>query len=550
MVEEEKRLNHPSCLEYDERFALSIDEYDGQGAEAFLNSTADGRGFTFDDVILLPGHINFGANDVDLTTKLTRKIQLKLPFVSSPMDTVTEHTMAIAMALEGGIGFIHRNMTIEQQVNEVRIVKRFKSGFIMDPVCLTKDDTLADVDNLTTERGFSGVPITEDGKSRSKLVGMVSSRDVDFLEDRSKPLSAVMTPAEKLVILNEGCTLDEANAKLRESKKGRLPVVNEKFELVSLVSRKDLLKNRDFPNASQNKESEQLLVGASVGVDNPEEYKERLKALVEAGVDVVALESRRMDEAILLEMTRYAKSEYPDLQVVSGNAVTTSQAKRYIEAGADAIRVGLGVGSVATGQVVKAVGRAQISAIYHTAKYAKEHGVPIIADGGIKNSGCAIKALAFGASTVMIGSLLAGTEESPGQYYFQDGMRLKKYRGVFSLDALNGGNESDAPTFAQGVTGAVVDKGSARRFIPYQAQSIRHGFQDAGTRTISEIHEYMFSNRLRFELRSAAAQKEVSFIYVFCSSIFKYLYTKNLFFILCFIKLLQGGVHDLHMFTR
>mmetsp|Transcript_23566 Transcript_23566/g.37537 ORF Transcript_23566/g.37537 Transcript_23566/m.37537 type:complete len:518 (-) Transcript_23566:45-1598(-) len=511
-------------------FELAVEDMDGVSADELFSKTAHGRGFTFDDLILLPGSIDFGVGDVSLDVNLTKKIKLKLPIASSPMDTVTEHQMAIAMALHGGIGFIHRSNTIAEQAEEVRLVKRYKSGFIMEPFCLSPNNTIADVDKMTEEKGFTAVPITQDGQQHSKLVGMVTSRDVDFMEDRTKILSDIMTKRSDLVTLDEGCTLESANRMVRESKKGRIPVVDASDNLISLVSRKDLLKNRDFPNASKDPVTEQLLVGASVSTGNELEAKERLAALVKAGVDVVAFESRQPDSSNELELIKFAKQTYPNLQVIGGNVVTISQLDQLIDAGVDAIRVGMGVASVATGQLVKAVGRPQMSAVFYTSRHAAAKGIPVIADGGIANSGCAIKALALGASCVMMGSLLAGTEESPGQYYFQDGLRLKKYRGNNSRDALRtemgDGSQlsshhqsSGSPLVSTGVSGAVVDKGSVSRFLPYVAQSIRHGLQDMGSRSVGLTHEALRSGKLRFECRSASAQRE-------------------------------GGVHDLHSFHK
>lgn len=501
-------------------FELPLSELDGASAHDLFVKEAKGKGFTFDDLIMLPGHINFGVTEVCLDTELTRSIKLKLPIASSPMDTVTEHKMAIAMALEGGIGFIHRALSIEEQVKEVEIVKRFKSGFIQEPCCMLPTQTLEEYDTLTKEMGFTGVPITEDGQVGSKLMGVVTSRDSEFNEDRSATVASVMTPSDTLVVLKRGCTLEEANNKLRESKKGKIPVVDDKFNLLALVSRKDLLKARDYPNASSD-ETEQLLVGAAVGVEDGEEDRARVRALVAAGVDVIALDSKQGDCMDQVELIKYCKTTFPDLQVIGGNAATGSQVLNLIEAGVDAIKVGMGVGSVATGQVLKAVGRAQMTTVFHTALIASQFGVPVIADGGIKNSGCAIKALSLGANVVMMGSLLAGTEESPGEYFFQDGTRLKAYRGTSSIDAQKGrkgGSAADEAAFAHSVSGAVVDKGSARRFLPYQGQSVRHGFQDLGVKSIVELHEQLYEGRLRFEVRSSAAQRE-------------------------------GGVHDLHHYT-
>jgi len=499
----------------DDRFELATVHLDGVDAPELFAKTSRGQGYTFDDLILLPGHISFGVADVDLTTKLTKGgLQIKVPFASSPMDTVTEHRMAIGMALEGGIGFIHGKSSVELQCDEVRKVKRFESGFIREPVCLRPTDRIRDVDRVKAETGFTGIPITESGRAGSKLLGVVTSRDIDFVEDRQQFLKDVMTT--KLVTLRDGCTLEAANQELRNSKKGRLPVVDDQFNLVALVSRKDLRKNQDWPNASKDRTTKQLLVGAAVPIDedNIEPAMARLDALVAAGVDVVALEG---DSPAQIAVLKWSKQKYAKLQIVCGNVATSTAVRLLCESGADAIRVGVGVGSVATGQLVKAVGRAQMSAVYSASVVAKEFGVPVIADGGVSNSGCAIKALAMGASVVMMGSLLAGTEESPGVYYFQDGMRVKSYRGMLSRDALERDKGKGEFVVSQGVSGAVVDKGSLHRFLPYQAQSIRHGLQDAGTPSIDDLHTKLFDGRLRFEVRSAASQRE-------------------------------GGIHDLHSY--
>ena len=499
-------------------FTLPLEELDGaSAAELFSGAACYGRGFTFDDMIMLPGEIGFGVQDVSLQTQLTRDISIKMPFVSSPMDTVTEHRMAIQMALDGGIGIIHKNMPMERQVQEVRKVKRFESGFIVDPVCVRADDAISVLDDIRTQRGFSGFPVTETGQPGSRLLGIVTSRDVDFLEDRTVAVSTVMTPADDLYVLRDGCLLKEANSEIMRTKKGRLPVVDADFKLVSMVTRKDLRKNRDWPHASKHSKTKQLLVGAAVGVNDPEHNRQRMEALVDAGVDVVVLDSNQGDSVREIELIRWSKERFPQLQIVGGNVVTMSQVARLIEAGADAIRVGMGVGSVATGQLIKAVGRAQMSAVYHASLVARTiaekqgtRPVPIIADGGIKNSGCIIKALALGASCVMMGSLLAATEESPGEYYFDEkGMRLKEYRGMHSQEVISAqrGDRSNV-RLAQGVKGAVVDKGSVHRFLLYQAQSVKHGFQDVGVQSIDQLHTYLFNQRLRFEVRSGAAMRE------------------------------------------
>lgn len=487
---------------------------DGYSAEDLFCKLGKGTAYTYDDVILMPGHVGFSVGEVSLDTKLTKKINLRLPFVSSPMDTVTESEMAINMALQGGIGIIHYNNTVEEQAALVRTVKRYKNGFITDPIVLSPNHTIADVDRIKAESGFSGIPITIDGKMGSRLVGFVSNRDVDFLEDRSRKLSEVMTT--DLVVGQERCTLNEANLILRESKKGKLPIVNDNYELISLCSRNDLKKNRDFPLASKSPVSKQLLVGAAIGT-RPND-RERLKALVAQGVDCIVIDSSQGDSIYQLELVNWIKKEFgDDLQVIGGNVVTSSQCLHLIKAGVDGLRIGMGVGSICTTQEVCAVGRAQATAVYHTARTAAVHGVPIIADGGISSSGQITKALALGASTVMMGSMLAGCEESPGQYYFQDGIRLKKYRGMGSVEAMEKGSskryfadKKGIVKVAQGVSGAVVDKGSVSRFLPYVAQGVRHGFQDAGVKDISELHDSLYKGSVRFELRTHAAQREGS----------------------------------------
>ena len=474
---------------------------------------------------MMPGHIGFGLGDIDISSKLTRNITLQVPFVSSPMDTVTEHKMAITMALQGGIGIIHSNMTAEEQAAEVRKVKKFKNGFITDPICLSPSDTAESAFRLKRTKGFSSFPITEGGQMGGKLLGIISNRDTSFIEDPSAPISTFMTPRKDLVVAKEGISLQEANDMLKTSKKGKLPVVNENDELVALIARTDLQKNRDNPLASKDKVNKQLLVGAAIGTRIAD--RERAKLLVEAGVDVIVVDSSQGDSIYQLDIIRFLKETYPGVDVIGGNVVTPSQAYHLIQAGADGLRVGMGIGSICTTQEVCAVGRAQASAVYHTAKFAKKFGIPIIADGGIKSTGHITKALVLGAGCVMMGSMLAGTDESPGEYFYQDGVRLKRYRGMGSLEAMNKGGEKryvwdDSVTaikVAQGVSGAVQDKGTLVRYIPYLMQGLRHGLQDAGCRSVREAQEKLYADALRFEIRSPAAQAE-------------------------------GGVHGLHSYTK
>ena len=465
--------------------------------------------YTYDDVILMPGFIDFTVDEVALTSRFSRNIRLHTPLASSPMDTVTEHQMAIGMALHGGIGVIHYNNSVEEQCREVRLVKRFENGFIMDPVCLAPTTTVRELFATKELVGFGGFPVTEDGKLGSRLVGIVTNRDVDFRTDLDTTLGEIMTT--DLVVAHEPCTLAEANTIMRESKKGKLPIVNAKHQLIALTSRTDLKKNRDFPQATKDA-NKQLRVGAAIGTRPAD--RDRAAALVREGVDVIVLDSSQGNSSYQLEMVRYLKATHPGVDVVGGNVVTRAQALSLIAAGVDGVRVGMGVGSICTTQEVCACGRAQGTAVYHVARAAREHGIPIIADGGVGNTGHIIKALALGASAVMCGSLLAGTEEAPGNYFFQDGVRMKKYRGMGSIEAMSKGsgkryfNEASAVKVAQGVSGSVVDKGSLKKFIPYLVQGVKHGFQDIGARSVDEVNAMRDEGRLRFEIRSASAQRE------------------------------------------
>lgn len=496
-----------------------IDGADGFSAEKIFSSP---QSYTYDDLIMLPGYVGFSVDEVDLSTQLTKRIKLSTPILSSPMDTVTEHDMAIGMALQGGIGIIHSNNSIEEQAAEVRLVKKYENGFITDPIVMKPENTIGDVIKKKQDHGFSGFPITVDGKLGSKLIGIVTSRDVDFKTDFETPLSEVMTPAKDLVVAHQPCTLAEAHQIMRDNKVGKLPIVDADYNLISLTSRTDLKKNRDYPQASKGS-NRQLLVGAAIGT-RPQD-RDRAAALVKEGVDVIVIDSSQGNSMYQLDMIKHLKSAHPEVDVIGGNVVTRAQALQLIGSGVDALRVGMGVGSICTTQEVCACGRAQATAAYWTARVAKEHGIAIVADGGIGNTGHITKALSMGASAVMCGSLLAGTEEAPGTYFYENGVRLKRYRGMGSIEAMSKGSskryfaESATVKVAQGVSGAVVDKGTIKRFIPYLVQGIKHGFQDIGAKSLGELNTMREEGALRFEIRSAAAIKE-------------------------------GGVHGLHSFEK
>lgn len=512
-------INGESLWEIDEE-TLNSGACGFTGTQVFCNNK-ECVAYTYDDLIMMPGHINFGLNDVDISTHVTKNIKLNVPFVSSPMDTVTEAKMAIHMALMGGIGIIHSNLSIQEQAAEVLKVKKFKNGFITDPVCLSPQDTAADVLRIKQELGYSGIPITQDGKMGSKLVGIVSNRDTSFVDDMSIKIREFMTPRASLSVARDGVKLMQANEMLKASKKGKLPVVNENDELVALIARTDMQKNRDFPLASKDK-NKQLLVGAAIGT-RPDD-RERAAALVDAGVDVIVVDSSQGDSLFQIQIVQHLKAAHPNVDIIAGNVVTPTQALHLIQAGADGLRVGMGIGSICTTQEVCAVGRAQASAVYHVSKFAAKHGVPVVADGGIKSTGHITKALCCGASCVMMGSMLAGTDEAPGEYFYQDGVRLKKYRGMGSLEAMTKGSEKryvweDAKSsacgaaavsvkVAQGVSGAVQDKGTLRQYIPYLMQGVRHGLQDAGIKSLTEAKEMLHNGKIRYEIRSPAAQKE------------------------------------------
>lgn len=488
---------------------------DGLSVSQLMDSAKHG-GLTYNDFLVLPGKIDFPASVVSLESKLTKKITLKTPFVSSPMDTVTEADMAIHMALLGGIGIIHHNCTAEEQAAMVKKVKKYENGFINDPVVIAPSTTIGEVKAMAAKFGFTSFPVTESGKVGGKLVGIITSRDVQFHDNSSDVASSVMTC--DLITGQKGVSLSEGNEILRKSKKGKLPIIDASGNLVALLSLTDLQKNQDYPLASKSSSSKQLLCGAAIGTI--ESDKERLTKLVEAGLDVVVLDSSQGNSTFQLSMIAWIKETFPELQVIAGNVVTREQAASLIAAGADGLRIGMGSGSICITQEVMACGRPQGTAVYNVTEFSNKFGVPCIADGGVGNIGHVTKALALGASCVMMGGMLAGTTESPGDYFYRDGKRLKTYRGMGSIDAMQKTDtnanastsryfsEGDKVLVAQGVSGSVLDKGSITKFIPYLYNGLQHSCQDIGVTSVQLLRDAVNAGDVRFELRTPSAQLE------------------------------------------
>ncbi len=460
-----------------------------------------GEGITFDDVLLVPAYSQVIPNEVDLTTWLTKTIKLNIPMMSAGMDTVTEHRMAIAMARQGGIGIIHKNMSIEAQAEEVDKVKRSENGVITDPFSLTPEHTLADADALMGKFRISGVPVTE-GR---RLVGIITNRDLKFETDFTKKIKESMT-SEGLITAPEGTTLEEAKKILAKARKEKLPIVDKDYNLKGLITIKDIEKTVKYPLAAKDEQG-RLLCGAGVGITA--NVLERVEALVAAKVDVIVLDSAHGHSQNVLNCLKMIKEKYPDLQVVAGNVATGEATRALIEHGADAVKVGIGPGSICTTRVVAGIGVPQISAIMDCYSVAKEYGIPIIADGGIKYSGDIAKAIAAGGSVCMMGSMFAGCEESPGEYELFQGRKYKVYRGMGSIAAMeNGSKDRYFQTNArklvpEGVEGRVAYKGSVEDTVFQLMGGLRSGMGYCGAADIETLKETG-----RFVKISAASLKE------------------------------------------
>ena len=460
-----------------------------------------GEGITFDDVLLIPGYSQVIPNQVDLSTWLTKKIKLNIPMMSAGMDTVTEHRMAIAMARQGGIGIIHKNMSIEAQAEEVDKVKRSENGVITNPFSLTAEHTLADADALMGKFRISGVPITE-GK---KLVGIITNRDLKFETDMTKKIKESMT-SENLVTAREGITLEEAKQILARERKEKLPIVDENYNLVGLITIKDIEKAIKYPLAAKDAQG-RLLCGAGVGITA--NVLDRVKALVEAKVDVIVLDSAHGHSENVIRCVKMIREAYPDLDIIAGNVATGEAARALIEAGASAIKVGIGPGSICTTRIVAGIGVPQISAVMDCYAVAKEYGVPIIADGGIKYSGDITKAIAAGANVCMMGSMFAGCDESPGEFELFQGRKYKVYRGMGSIAAMENGSkdryfQTNAKKLVpEGVEGRVAYKGTVEDTVFQLLGGLRSGMGYCGTPTIEELKE-----KGKFVKISAASLKE------------------------------------------
>jgi len=459
---------------------------------------------TYDDVLLLPAYSEILPRETSTQTKLTRNITLNTPMISAAMDTVTEADLAIAMAQEGGIGIIHKNMTIAQQAAQVRKVKRSESGMIIDPVTLTDGQTLGDAHRIMREFKIGGIPVID---SEGKLIGILTNRDLRFQKDLTKTVNEIMTK-DGLITAKKGISLDDAESILQEFKIEKLPIVDEQYKLIGLVTYKDIIKRKNNPYASKDTLG-RLRVGAAVGVTP--DLLERVQALVTVGVDVISIDTAHGHSKGVIEALKRVKAQFPDLDVIVGNVATGEGARALAEAGADAVKVGVGPGSICTTRIIAGVGMPQLTAVYEAAKAVADLGVPIIADGGIRFSGDIAKAIAGGASTVMIGSMLAGTDEAPGEVIIFEGRKFKTYRGMGSLEAMEDGSkdryfqdaEDDIKKLVpEGIVGRVPFKGSVSEIIYQMVGGLKAGMGYCGAKNITEMQ------KARFVKITAAGVKE------------------------------------------
>jgi IMP dehydrogenase len=452
------------------------------------------QGLTFDDVLLLPAYSEVLPRDVDLSSQLTRGLRLNAPIVSAAMDTVTDGRLAIAIARQGGIGIVHKNMTIEQQAEQVRMVKRSESGMIVDPVTLPIDATVGDAQALMKKHRIGGIPIVDD---RFHLIGILTNRDLRFEKELSRPVASIMT-RENLVTAPVGTNLDQAKEILQAHKIEKLPVVEDGGKLAGLITYKDIMKVKDYPNACKDSYG-RLVVGGAIGVTN--DMLDRVQALVNVNVDAITVDTAHGHSRGVLEAVRQVKDAFPDLQVIGGNVATGAAAKALADAGVDGVKVGVGPGSICTTRIVAGVGVPQLSAIHNAAEALRGTGVPIIGDGGIRYSGDIVKALAAGASTIMAGSLFAGVDESPGETILYDGRKFKVYRGMGSLGAMNKGSkdryfqdvEDDVKKLVpEGIEGRIPYKGSLAEVVTQYLGGLRAGMGYCGAKTVEDLQTAQF----------------------------------------------------------
>lgn len=453
------------------------------------------EGLTYDDVLLVPAYSEVLPRTVSLTTKFSRNIELKIPFVTAAMDTVTEATMAIAIAREGGIGVIHKNMSIEDQARQVAIVKRAENGMIYDPVTIKRGSTVQDALDLMAEYHIGGIPVVDDD---NRLVGIVTNRDLRFQRDYTKLIDEVMT-SENLIVTHQQADLDSASQILLEHKIEKLPVIDEENHLIGLITYKDITKAKDKPMACKDSKG-RLRVAAGVGVTA--DTFERMEALVKAGVDAIVIDTAHGHSKSVIEKVKEAKQHFPNVDIVVGNIATGEAAKMLVEAGADAVKVGIGPGSICTTRVVAGVGVPQLSAIYDVASALAGTDVPLIADGGLRYSGDVVKALAAGGNSVMIGSLVAGTEEAPGETILFNGRKFKSYRGMGSLEAMENGSKDryfqsgvvEAKKLVpEGIAGRVPYKGTVQEVIYQLVGGLRSGMGYCGAQDIKALHSARFT---------------------------------------------------------